>query len=464
MPRWSLLPLLLGTACSGGGGSGKVPDGGPSDTGDPTTDTDDPVTTDPDPTDPPTDSGGTVADPEASCAATNHPMVFRCTVALPEAGPAAVVLTAAGAPTRSFASEHDDTRHTFLVWGLLPDTSYGWEAAGITGSITTGTVPAGLANLRVDVEGTLFGADAVLVYAKCGYFVVLDGEGRVLWWLQTDIYDSFVDGMRWLDDTRSVLAVTDSTMTRDTSEVLEVDITGAELLHLTDADFRLKLTHDVARWGRYTYLLGESSRIGGVEVFDGTTRLGQWLLTDDFSGNNLDQAHVNGVAVSEAGEVLLSAHYFSTLIALDGDPASPTFLQERWHAAGDPGGPPTLPNPDVVPADPPAFRHQHAPHRFGDELWIMDNESQRQARAVRLALDTTAGTMTELDSWSLGRICPNQGGALPIDGGVLATCANADILYAFRDGASDPDWTMTPSCGGPFPGGSSTRAYPIVFH
>jgi hypothetical protein len=463
------LPLVVASltlGCRGPEGD-KSPSPDDTHTGGSTTDS--PTDTDPEPTETGDDTHtGTPGSATASCAPTLHPQVFTCTVTLPAAGPATLTWSAAGATTRTFTSDAPAVTHEFVAWGLLPDTTYDWEVEGVTGQLTTGALPPGLAALDVTTSGTLFGADGVLIYVKCGYFVLLDGEGRVLWYLPTEVYDGFTDGMRWSDAERSVIAVTDSTMTRDTSEVLEVDVTGAELLHLTTAEFDLKLTHDVARWGDYTYLLGETAgRIGGFEVFQGTTRLGQWLLTDTFAGGGLTNAHVNGISVSELGEVLISVYGYSDLVAVDGDPASPTFLQAQWHAQGDPNGFPTLPNPDYVPDDPPLFRRQHAAARFGDEIWLFDNESQRDARALRLQLDPANGLMTELDSWSMGRDCPNQGGALPITGGVLATCANSDQVAAFRDATAQADWTLRATCGGGggFPGGgSSTRAYPVVIH
>lgn len=459
-----ILFLAAVVGCSGDDG-GKD---GPSTSDSTPDDTDSPPTT----TEPTTDSPPTTehtgepvtGEATVACAPTVHPLVFTCTVTLPTAGPATLTATATDADPRTFTDDASATTHELVVWGLLPDATYDIAAEGAATTVTTGSLPPGLSGLRVDVTGTLFGTDAVLVYVKCGYFVVVDGLGRVVWFLPTEVYDAFTDGMRWSQEDRSVLAVTDSTMTRDTSEFLEVDVTGTERLRLSTSDFQLKLTHDVARWGDYTYLLGETGgRIGGFEVFQGTTRLGQWLLTDDFSGGGLVNAHVNGISVSETGEVLISVHGYSDLVAVDGDPASPTFLQLAWHAQGNPNGFPTLPNPDYVPDDPPLFERQHAAHRFGDELWLFDNESQRDARALRALLDPVTGTMTELDSWSMGRQCPNQGGSLPISGGVLATCANSDEVAAFRDATSAPDWTMHASCGsGGFPGGgASTRAYPV---
>jgi hypothetical protein len=438
-------------ACSPDG-TGRVDD-------DPTTPSDHSATTTDEP--PPTETGGPPAPAEVECAATPNPLVFRCAVTLPEAGPATVRFAAEGADERVFTDDAVATQHELVGWGLLPDTTYTVTVEGASTTVTTGSLPAELAGATFTVSGALTGIDAVLVYIPCGAFVMVDGQGRVIWHLRTEVYDSFTDAMRWSQDTRSVLAVTDSAMSRDDSEVLEVDVEWTERTHLVPGEFQLNLTHDADSWGGYTYLLGETSAgVGGFEVFDGPTRLGQWLLTDAFAAGEVGRSHVNGLTVSERGEVVISELTYDAVLAVDGDPASPTFLQLQWHAVGSPGGR-DLPAPDVVPVAPPAWRGQHNASRVGDELWVFDNRSDGDARAVRMQLDLGAGTVTELDSWSTGLSCTNQGGALPVPGGVLTTCANNDRVALYRDGQTTPDWTMRATCNGRA-GGSSTRAYPVI--
>ncbi|HHO50923.1 MAG TPA: hypothetical protein ENK18_08645 [Deltaproteobacteria bacterium] len=43
--------------------------------------------------------------------------------------------------------------------------------------------------------------------------------------------------------------------------------------------------------------------------------------------------------------------------------------------------------------------------------------------------------------------CRNQGGSIPIEGGVLATCANQGDVWAFEEGQPSPSWTLEASCG-----------------
>ncbi|MEQ1569766.1 MAG: hypothetical protein ABMA64_29290 [Myxococcota bacterium] len=441
--------FLTWIACSGEGEPGPPPTGTVSATGH----------TGAEPTLPPLPD-------QVACATGANPMVVACSVSSSVEGPATLTLSAPAAPTRTFEDPAATSERTLYGYGLWADTTYDWAvttAAGTTrGSVTTGPLPLELAGLEVGVSGTLFGADAVLVYVDCGWFVMIDGEGRVIWGAPTTTYNTFSDAMRWAPGERSVIAVRDATMSPDSSLVVETHVSGAELLRLFPQQFTNELTHDVDRWNGYTYLLGEQAGIGGFEVFDGTTRLGAWSLLDTFAGvEALETAHVNGLTVSEAGEVVISVFGFDSVVAVDGDPASPTFLQHRWTAAGAPGGGRDLPYPDYV-VQGTAFEQQHNASRHGDDLWVFDNRSQGAARALRMAMDPTSGTLTETGSWSTGRTCYNQGGALPIEGGALVTCANTAEVFAFREGATEADWTMHASCDGPVAFAVSTRAYPVT--
>ena len=419
-----------------------------------------------------TDTNGIDIPDGVGCASTDNGLVFRCTATLDAAGPATLEVTGEGVVSRRFASSADDTAHALYAWGLHPDTEYTWQLAGETGTFTTGPLPSALDPLTVTVAGSLIDADAVLVYVDCGYFVMLDENGDVIWYAETSVYNNLPDGMRWSQADRSVLALSDSAMGGPggggASAFEETHISGATPLTLAaNTDFSLRLTHDVARWGTLTYLLAETEgSIGGFEVFDGTQKVGQWLLDEAFGEvTDLSRAHVNGLSVSDNGEVVLSIHAFDGIVAVDGDPASPSFLSFLWHASGDPGGQDDLPDADYVPDGDPLFSAQHHASRYGDELWVFDNGSQATARALRMQMDHEAGTLTELDAWSMGQSCRNQGGAVPLEGGVLATCANSKDVYAFRDEAGDPEWLLNATCGtggaGPLGQNGSTRAYPV---
>jgi len=406
----------------------------------------------------------------ADCVVVDNPLVVECSSELAAAGAVTLTLTADGLPTRTFTTVASGTEAALIGWGLRAETTYAWEVEGVTGTVVTGALPPELGGLSVQTTGTLFGADGVLVYVDCGWFLIVDSEGEVIWTAESEAFDRLSDGMMWSQPDRSLLTVRDSAMSNNESLFVEVGVAGDERLRLLPGtDFSLALTHDVGRWGPYTYLLGEDTRVGGFEVWEGTEHLGTWLLSDAFSEvGDLEVAHVNGLTASDEGEVVISALGFNAVLTVDGDPASPTFLQMLWHARGVSGGG-GLPNPDFTPESGDVFERQHNASVHGDELWVFDNGSASSARAVRLSLDAGAGTLTELDAWPLNQQCMNQGGAMPLDGGVLATCANTGDVSAFRDGADTPEWTLHASCGGPGgPGGNmggnmggSTRAFPV---
>jgi len=442
-----ILTLLLAMGCPS-----SAPEAGPPPPA---------AATPPGPTQPPADTSSTAKPPGevGPCAPTPHPLVFDCTFDLPEAAPLTLRLTSSQATDRTFDSAAA-THHAIRAWGLQADTAYEWSTGDASGSFTTGSLPPGLDELSVSLrgDGALFGADAVLVYVSCGFFVMLETDGDVIWFTRT-LYDSFSDGMMWSPADRTVLALADSVMSFTPSAFEERDLLGDVILSLDpDTHFDLKLTHDVGRWGRYTYLLGEAGfGMGGFEVFDGTTKLGQWLIDDSFPG--FGWSHVNGLTVSDAGEVIVSEHIHDTIFAVDGDPASPTFLGELWHASGSATA--EVPDPDYRPETGVLFEGQHRGSRHGDELWVFDNRSQGQARALRMSMHHTTGRLEELDSWSMAGDCPNQGGAVPLPGGVLATCANSGWVTAFRDGETSAEWAVRAQCG-TTGFARSTRGFPVV--
>ncbi|MCA9494268.1 MAG: hypothetical protein KC621_30285 [Myxococcales bacterium] len=440
--------------------------GGPS--GDDGTAPDDQADSDADTDTGTTGTGATVA---ATCSPTAHSLVFSCEVTLDAPGPASITVTAAGAPSHTYRSRTSQLVHEVLIWGLRAETTYDWDAGdGFTGQVESGSLPEAVERASVTASGQLFGTDAVLVRGKCGYFLMVDGDGEIVWFQEDDLFSDLSDGMRWVQEERALLVTRDAAFSDDAPVVRRTDLVGDETLRLEDADLALKATHDLDAWHGLVYVLGHTGQwgIGGFEVFDGPTKIGQWMLSDEFSGTaDLGEIHVNSLSVSDDGEVVLSLWNRDTIVVVDGDPASPTFLQTLWHAQGNPGVGDPLPNPDFVPAQGQGqlYVGQHNPTRVGsDELWVFDNRSTLlRSRALRMRLDTQAGTMTEVESWYMDQSCPFQGGAIAIPGGALVTCATTDGVNAFRFGAgSNPDWRMRATCGGGFPGSSMTRAYPVT--
>lgn len=476
----SRLLLFLGlSACerdAGSDGTLLTPTDGPTDSGEPTdTDTDTDSDTDTETasdTGTPTDSGTTpgtgIEVLAASCTLTANALRVTCDVTLSEPGATTLTLTAPGAPTRTFVSE-GEAEQTILAWGLRADTDYDWAVGDVVGTVSTGSLPQVLAQASITVTGTSWGFDAVLNPLECegaDYFVMIDGEGDIVWYEPNGVFRGNMDGYDWSQASKTVLSV-------NTNRFLEQHVSGDVVLDLAGngVDFDGNLHHDAARWGELRYLLFEYRQgnvdVDGIYVFDGAGALvGEFRLGDHFAvsgwGSFGDWSHANGLKPSETGELALSLLNFDTVVGIDGDPASPTFLQVQWQALG--GGQPRLGDPDYVPiagAD-EGFDGQHNASRHGDDLWVFDNRSQGQSRAIRMTMDHVAGTLALDAAWSFDRQCANHGGAIPLEGGgVLATCANSRDVWAFEEGQSTPSWTLEARCGDES-GLHMARAIPVI--
>jgi hypothetical protein len=403
----------------------------------------------------------------ASCTLTDNALRVLCEATLDLPGEATLVLEAEGAQTRTFVSE-PALEPELLGWGLLPETTYRWTIGPLSGELTTGSLPEALAQAEIVTTGHAFGFDAVLHPMACpdeDYFVMLDGQGRIVWYEPSSVYfQGSMNGYEWNQDARTVLSV-------NTSTLLEQHVSGEVVLQLTSGvDFEHTLHHDTERWGDYRYLLfeyplpqgpGWGRPADGVHVFEGSTWLGTFRVADHFVPEDGwgDWTHANGLQVTEAGELVLSLLNYDTVLSIDGDPASPTFLEVNWHAVGSPDG---LPGPDYAPVEglDEGFSRQHNASRHGDTLWLFDNRSQRESRAIRLRMDEAQGTLTLDAAWSFDETCENQGGSVPLPGGVLATCANNGQVWAFLEGQPSPTWTLQADCGDAA-GLPLTRAIPV---
>lgn len=409
-----------------------------------------PGTTPPVSTTPPPE---TVADVlSASCALTDNALRVSCDVTLSAPAAAALELAAPGAAARTFVVEADALETSILGWGLLPETVYTWSIGGFVGEVTTGALPQTLIDADIAVTGAAWGFDAVLYPLRCpgaDYFTMIDGSGRIVWYEANEVYfNGSMTGYDWNQPTHTVLSA-------NIRRFQEQHVSGEILLDLErGVDFDGDLHHDVDRWGDLRYLLYEypvgSLFVDGVHIFDGEKLLATFVLADHYTIPSMgsgDWSHGNALKVTDDGEVVLSIHSFSSVLAFDGDPSSPTFLDVTWVANGLPAG---LPDPDYVAAAgaTEGFDSQHNTSRVGDELWLFDNKSQATSRALRLKMDDGAGTVAVTGSWSFDQVCNNQGGSIPLDGGgVLASCANSGQVWAFAEGATTPDWTLQASCG-----------------
>ncbi len=409
----------------------------------------------------------------ASCARTDNPLRITCSVVLPEPGPVTLALQAPAGETRRFVSGVSALEHEVLGWGLKPSTTYTWSVAGIEGSLQTGALPADLEATEIEVSGQPEGFDAVLQTLFCegddelvGYFAMIDGDGDIVWFETNPLPYANSFGYEWSAADHSLLSTNGAVF-------VELGISGEELLRLERGiDFEHKLHHDVARWGPYTYLLQEhpvgSLSVDGVYVFEGETLLGTIDLEDHFTiggdGHNGDWAHANGLNATDSGELVMSLLVFDSVLGIDGDPASPGFLGLSWVASGSPAG---LSDADYRP--PPGaeqgFSGQHNASRRGDELWVFDNTGDgARSRALRMRMDHAAGELPLDAAWYLPRRCNIHGGAIPIEGGVLASCATTGDVFAFAEGSDEPQWWMRADCGGDTGSAISiTRGIPVSF-
>ncbi|MBX2801313.1 MAG: hypothetical protein KTR31_26785 [Myxococcales bacterium] len=403
---------------------------------------------------------------QAACETTDNPLRFSCTATLDRSAEVTVTVTADKLPEHSY-TDAAALEHEWTVWGLVPSSEYTWTIGSFTGTLSTGALPSDLADATIEVTGAPPAIDAVLRPVDCGlteYFVMIDGQGRIVWYQPDDVfYRNNMNGYEWSQASRSVMSV-------GQDRFVEQHVSGAQLLSLErGVDFDGTLHHDATRWGEYRYLLFErpvgSVNVDGIHVFDGTTLVDTFYLEDHFTPGTGggDWGHGNGLNATEDGDLILSLLTFDAVLQIDGDPASPTFLEIDWHGAGsaDEG----LPGASVFPAAGKGntFNAQHNISRVGDDLWVFDNTGDgRRSRAIRQHLDLAKGTLTTTGEWWFDERCRNQGGALPLPGGgTLATCANRGQVWSFDEGGTRPRWTLDASCGGETGFLNITRAIPV---
>ncbi|MFT4626359.1 MAG: hypothetical protein ACI8PZ_005036, partial [Myxococcota bacterium] len=379
-------------------------------------------------------------------------------------GPATVVLSAPGLPTRQATGEPP------VVWGLRADTRYSWTLGERSGVVTTGSLPPALAAAELTATGSLpADVDAVLLALACEgpALVMVDGDGAIVWYDQDTPFASPRHGYSWSQEDGTVWSLNDTTL-------VGVAAAGGEVLRLEQGvHFTGTLHHDLTRWGPYTYVLFSEPHpvadMDGIHVFEGTTLVASWRLSDSFEvvpadppiigAGAGDWAHANGLTATPDGELVLSLLNFDTVIGLGGDPSLPDLLSPRWLAVGSERG---LPGADFVPADPmDGFRAQHNASRQGEALWLFDNTGTGDgSRAVRFGM--ADGQLTREAAWDLGIGCPVQSGAVPLAHGVLASCATAGSVYVFPEGSSAPAWSLQTRCGESFRS-TMTRAHPVQF-
>jgi hypothetical protein len=282
------------------------------------------------------------------------------------------------------------------------------------------------------------------------------------------LYTNGMSGYDWDDVGPAVLNASASRFER-------TDMDGAQSLVLTrGADFDEGLHHDVETWGGYTYLLYEYSEgaavVDGIHVFEGSRRVGSFELGDHYAVSGSGEwSHANGIEASDDGQIILSMLNHSAVVAVDGDPSSPTFLEVLWSAAGEA----SLPDPTYGPPSSTSdgFSSQHNASFVDGLLWLFDNRGAGSySRAAAYELDQS--DVVRVETYDFSARCDVQGGAIPVGGGVLGTCASANDVRWWGRGETDASWTLQGDCavggggGGPGGGGGNgtlARAIPVRF-
>lgn len=476
--------LLLAVACS----PDPRPEAPlPGDSGSPVTDSGTPP---PPPPPPPTGDTGQSTPPPTGpvdCVTTSNALRVLCYVGLDAPGAARVELVPESAErTRSFADPIAATDHEIVAWGLLPHQVYAWTAWNDTtgevvgeGTVTTGGLPLEVLDLTLTVtaaDPAAVGVDAVIFGTSCppNHVVMADELGRVIWYQDVADYDAnagFVNAMTFTEDDTVLVEQSRAT-------VREFDLAGVQ--RMVSVDFADAAHHELFKKNDQYYIIGAHTEDqDGTEVIVDTITVldAAGAAIDSFSTADLypydsspwmiggywgstfpgalDFTHTNSVFVDDAGDVWLSFRHLHAFAKFAGGPGTPEFGALQWTAVGsDLSVVWGLSDFSLSGAD-PSFTGQHDVHLAPDgTVLLLDNglgeEVTSQAR--RYAIDEGAHTLTELESWDLGLVCPVQGSVREIaNGDVVVTCAGPGLVGEFAPGATEPSWVLSARCQGLLP-------------
>ncbi len=327
---------------------------------------------------------------------------------------------------------------------------------------------------------------------------LLDAAGEVVWYqdvlpLEPDPKEAFWDGYGWDPDAATLLALIGHR---------RVVVMGLDGRILEDHALEHLGSHEVRRWEGRLYVPvtrsfvheGETWLEDGYAVLGpgGATERVTWLRdagldpeTDPtfdapvpragkywgpwLGGASVDWTHVNAVDagwVDGREKVWLSLKNLNQVLQLD---AESGLVDWRMGDSGEDGA---RSRGDFVWSDDSVvdewFGGQHGVNRGPDgTLWMFDNGNRnatsalRDARALQLAWDEAAGTVTALAAHDVGDTCSYRGSAFPLEGGeVLATCATPPRLRSFGpDGAIR--WRAEFTCPAAWPSCSIYRGVPV---
>ncbi len=340
-----------------------------------------------------------------------------------------------------------------LVLGLPADTevSLTVQTAGATSetvTATTGSLPSGLVSFTQTGDPTGLDGYLALAVEDDPAVVLVDSEGRIVWWHE---------GVSGYSALRTHPSVDGTGMWLNQEVLRDGDDADSHLLHVSwwgdtvtehpwpylKHDF---LEHEDGTLATLTDVLAipddPQSRAGGLveRAPDGTERV-VWSIHDDWTvcgGDNDPLSHPNHLAWDPTtGQYLVSLLVRECLLAINRDSGTPA-----WSFGGA--------SPDyVLDGDSSSFGPQHGFSLSNSRVVLFDNgdATRNQSRAV--AYDLADGTATE--TWSAthesGLYAPALGDAEALADGTVRVIWNGAGHVQHLDADGTQVWSLRTTGG-----------------
>ncbi|HHO49998.1 MAG TPA: hypothetical protein ENK18_03795 [Deltaproteobacteria bacterium] len=408
---------------------------------------------------------------EVTCRGTDNPLRYRCVVEIEPAQP--VTLSHARADglsvVRSQLSDEALTSHDLPVYFLAPATEYtitamaaAWPSEGVSRTFTSGLPPA---YVRSTLEAT--GASSM---GLIGTHLPCNDTAIAV------IYDTHTGDLVWYHElarpgTLGVLDMVQFTedhtiLGESMGDLIEVDLTGADLLRLEELDSQLNgpgcctFHHDVFKRGDVYYLMYQDvhevdDQVRGVldvvVLLDGTgAEIVRWFpedhlpIPDDWSG---DWLHTNTIYVDEAGDIYLSWRHQDAVSKIVGDPGRPDFGTPIWILQGsdhgDLGSGLTLDWSQVEGSD--SFQEQHSLTLTPDgRVMLLDN---LHGRGLIIDVDEgSSAAVVEGAYRTVEPICGPQGTARTTSAGNPVVGCSGDWVREYDGVTEEKLWEARVQC------------------
>lgn len=348
----------------------------------------------------------------ADAVATRHPLVESLTVSLASAARVQVTYRTGAEPALRVTADSAAASHHLLLTRLRAATTYSYEVRSrsssgqlgspVTGTFTTGDLPAEFADFAFNTTGTPTNPVTLLQISTStnGWLglIAVDGKGRPVWfhrastgamggWYRNNgdivVIDRGIHVMNAIGDTVYSLpqspgapygtihhgvtnapaggllfVATDSRVVNDTA------VTADAIWEWTPETGAL-----VKRWSAHDFLDWNTERGSGSAASN-------WL-------------HTNAVSVGAHGNYIVSMRNMDQVLSI-----APDWSRVEWRVGG-PGATLSLSPEDI-------FSGQHGAREIApDRLLLFDNGFARpsgdtRSRALELRIDTVAGTATRV--------------------------------------------------------------------